>query len=198
MKIKDIAALANACRTMSLVNERSLDGEILRQYLSLNGLALYPLDGMQPITPETLLTIADVEAGNREKYTVNEVEMNNRLLKITSDAEPGDEPAQLSKLTIEGRLFKLAALLPENGGAPKFLKTRLLKPIKDEEQLNFVFRQIGEDEEIIVAKSGVLAIAAFAPSVLWATGDEAMELTRFASAARKLAEANALREQEAK
>ena len=54
MKIKDIAALANACRTMSLVNERSLDGEILRQHLSLNGLALYPLDGMQPITPETI------------------------------------------------------------------------------------------------------------------------------------------------
>jgi hypothetical protein len=59
MKIKDLIAMAGNCRHMDLLNTR-VGGEIVRQHLSLNGTAIFPLDGLQTISEETLLALADV------------------------------------------------------------------------------------------------------------------------------------------
>ena len=64
MKIKDLIAMAGNCRNMDLLNTR-VGGEIIRQHLSLNGTAIFPLDGLQTISEETLLALADVGEGEK-------------------------------------------------------------------------------------------------------------------------------------
>ena len=94
MKIKDLATMAGNCRHMELVNTKDRQGNIVRQHLVLNGVAIFPLDGMQAITPETLLTIADVEEEIRDKYHVHQINMNDMFAARGDDLTETDLPAQ--------------------------------------------------------------------------------------------------------
>lgn len=46
VKIKDLATMAGNCRHMELVNTKDSQGNIVRQHLVLNGVAIFPLDGV--------------------------------------------------------------------------------------------------------------------------------------------------------
>ena len=200
MKIKDLATMAGNCRKMTLFNTR-VGGEIVRQHLSLNGTAIFPLDGMQPISEETLLTIADVNTEAREHFEVTQCNLGGRVLEMVEDQKPDDVMAKLGRLTIKTKYLELVTVEPETGGGILFLPVKLLKPIKDREQPGFVIRTIGEEgdeQRVIIALEGWKNVGAFAPAELWASHDEAVELQKMARAANELALINAQREQDAR
>ena len=192
MRIKDVAAMVKACRRMVLVNTRA-DGKIVRQHLVLGGKAMYPLDGMQAITPETLLTIADVEECEREKYTVDQADMNPHFFAMAEDAVEGERHAVQLKTILKLPWLELTAVTEEGGGETLFFPVKLLKPVKDMEQLELFTREVDGGKTIIV-KSGMMAVAAIEPSTSWADFENVSELAGMFSAARLLAEKNALKE----
>ena len=195
MKIKDLATMAGNCKKMRLINTKGVDGEIIRQHLDMNGVAVYPLDGMQPITPETLLTIADVDNDIRDSYTVDQVEMTSWLSNFTDDQRPDDVMLAPAKIRIKTRKGEMIALSAGQNGETVFLSAPLIKPIKDVVGLEFALRRIGEEgneQIVIVALEGFANIGAFAPATKWAEQEEAEELWRIAAAARKLANENAM------
>lgn len=200
MKIKELAAMAGNCRKMTLFNTR-VGGEIVRQHLSLNGTAIFPLDGMQPISEETLLTIADVNTEAREHFEVTQCNLGGRVFEMVEDQKPDDVMAKLGRLTIKTKYLELVTVEPETGGGILFLPVKLLKPIKDREQPGFVIRTIGEEgdeQRVIIALEGWKNVGVFAPADLWASHDEAVELQKMARAANELALINAQREQDAR
>lgn len=200
MKIKDLIAMAGNCRHMDLLNAR-VEGEIVRQHLSLNGTAIFPLDGLQTISEETLLALADVGEGERERFKVRQCDLNGLALEMTEDQKPEDVMAKLGRLTIKTKYLELVTVEPETGGGILFLPVKLLKPIKDREQPGFVIRTIGEEgdeQRVIVALEGWKNVGVFAPAELWASQDEAVELQKMARAANELALINAQREQDAR
>lgn len=195
MRIKDLAAMAGNCRDMRLINTRGLNGNIVRQHLDLSGKAIYPLDGMQAITPETLLTIADVEEEIREKYTVNQTDMNEFMAIYTDDQRDGDVLLKEGKLRIKSRYFELMSLTPDGGGETVFLPVALVKPIKNED-ITWVKRKVNEENSIIVALEGFVNIGAFAPAEMWADLDFAGEMHSMWLSANRLAQKNELRKLE--
>ena len=59
--------------------------------------------------------------------------------------------------------------------------------------MNYALRTIGEDgQRVIVALEGFAKIGKFAMATKWAEQDEALELWKIATAARKLANENAM------
>ena len=196
MRIKDVAAMVKACKRMVLVNTR-VDGKIVRQHLLLGGMAMYPLDGMQAITPETLLTIADVEECEREKYQVDQVDMNPHFFAMAEDDVEGERHAVQLKTILKLPWVELTAVTEEGGGETLFFPVKMLKPVKDMEQLELFTREIGGGKTIIV-KSGMMAVAAIAPSTSWAGADQVADLASMFRAAVVLAEENALKEAQAK
>lgn len=200
MKIKDLATMAGNCRKMTLFNTR-VGGEIVRQHLSLNGTAIFPLDGMKPIDEETLLTIADVNTEAREHFEVAQCNLGGRMLEMVEDQKPDDVMAKLGRLTIKTKYLELVTVEPETGGEVLFLPVKLLKPIKDREQPGFVIRTIGEEgdeQRVIIALEGWKNVGVFTPAELWAGQEEAVELQKIARATNALALKNAEREMDEK
>lgn len=195
MRIKEIAAMAGNCREMRLINTRDHNDDIVRQHLDLNGRAIYPLDGMQAITKETLLTIADVEEEAREKYTVDQVDLNEFMAIYTDDQRDGDVILKPGKLRLKSKYFELMSLTPDGGGETVFLPVALIKPIKDAD-ITWVLRKVTEEISIIVALEGFVNIAAFAPADMWADLDFAGEMHSMWLAANRLAQKNELRKLE--
>lgn len=195
MRIKEIAAMAGNCREMRLINTRDHNGNIVRQHLDLNGRAIYPLDGMQAITKETLLTIADVEGGSRDQYTVDQVDLDEFMAMYTDDQRDGDVILKPGKLRLKSKCFELMSLTPDGGGETVFLPVALLKPIKDAD-ITWVLRKVTEERSIIVALEGFVNIAAFAPAEMWADLDFAGEMCLMWLAANSLAQKNELRKLE--
>lgn len=195
MRIKEIAAMAGNCRKMRLINTRDHNDNIVRQHLELNGRAIYPLDGMQAITPETLLTIADVEEEVRDKYTVDRVELNEFMATYTDDQRDGDVILKPGKLRIKSKYFELMSLTPDGGGETVFLPVALIKPIKDAD-ITWVLRKVTEESSIIVALEGFVNIASFAPAEMWVDLDFAGEMRSMWMSANRLAQKNELRKLE--
>lgn len=195
MRIKDLAAMAGNCRSMRLINTRDSQGNIVRQHLDLNGSALFPLDGMQAITPGTLLTIADVEEETREGYEVTQCDMSEFIANYADDQRPDDAALKAGKIKLKSKYFELMTLTPDGGGETVFLQTALLKPIRDA-HIDFVLRKISDEISIIVALEGFMNIGAFAPATLWADPDMAHELRGASASAGRLANANELRKLE--
>ena len=199
MKIKDLATMAGNCRQMRLINTKDPDGNIIRQHLDLGGKAVYPLDGMQPITPETLMTIADVDKDVRDKYTVDQVQMTSWLANYTDDLRPDDVALTVGPLRLKTKREELMVLNAEKGGATVFLHAAMIKPIKDVPGLNFALRRIengGAGYEVVVAFEGFANIGTFAPNTRWAEADEAVELHNMWVTAARLANENAMRDEE--
>ena len=199
MKIKDLATMAGSCRNMRLINTEDMDGNIVRQHLDLGGKAFYPLDGMQPITPETLMTIADVDKEIRDKYTVDQVPMSSFFANYTDDLRPDDIALEVGPIRLKTKREELLVLTAENGGATVFLHAALIKPIKDVPGLNFALRRIESGDagyDVIIAFEGFANIGTFAPSTRWAEADEAAELHHVWMAAARLANENAMRNDE--
>lgn len=196
MKIKDLAAMAGNCRHMDLINTRDSAGHIVRQHLMLGGRAVFPLDGMQPITPETLLTIADVEEENREKYEVCQIDMTRLLADMVDDYRETDRPAKMGKINLETKYAKLISVHTDDGKDVHFLPAAMLEPIKDARQLNLVIRHAVNDAQQIVALDGVAHIATFAPHEMWADFDAADELHKVWLKVRELANRNELMKNE--
>lgn len=199
MKIKDLATMAGSCRIMRLINTKDPDGNIVRQHLDLGGKAFYPLDGMQPITPETLMTIADVDKEIRDKYTVDQVPMSSWIANYTDDLRPDDTALEVGPIRLKTKREELLVLTAENGGATVFLHAALIKPIKDVPGLNFALRRIESGDagyDVIIAFEGFANIGTFAPSTRWAEEDEAAELHHVWMAAARLANENAMRNDE--
>lgn len=184
--------MVKACKRMVLVNTRA-DGKIVRQHLLLGGTAMYPLDGMQAITPETLLTIADVEECEREKYTVDQADMNPHFFAMAEDAVEGERHAVQLKTILKLPWVELTAVTEEGGGETLFFPVKMLKPVKDMEQLELFTREVDGGKTIIV-KSGMMAVAAITPSTSWAGADQVADLGSMFRAAVVLAEENALKE----
>lgn len=192
MKIKDLATMAGNCKKMRMINTKA-EGSIVRQHLDLNGVAVYPLDGMQTITPETLLTIADVDNDIRDHYTVDQVEMTSWLSNFTDDQRPDDVMLTPGRIRLKTKKGEMIALSAEQGGETVFLSAQLIRPIKDVPGVNYALRTIGEDgPRVIVALEGFVNIGTFAMATKWAEQDEALELWKIATAARKLANENAM------
>lgn len=195
MKIKDLAAMVGNCRNIVLINTKNSSGDIVRQHVELNGRAIFPLDGMQPITPETLLTIADVEEEIRDKYTVTQINMNQLIANAVDDMHPEDKPAKMGRINLEARYAKLISVHTDDGEETHFLPVAMLKPIKDARQLNLVIRK-HLTSSLIVALDGMAHVATFAPHVAWADRETANELNKVWREVSKLAEENERREQE--
>lgn len=195
MKIKELAQMAGNCRKMRLINTKDAAKNIIRQHLDLNGRALFPLDGMQPITPETLMTIADVEEEIRDKYEISQADMTEYLAMYTDDQREGDVLLKPGKIRLKSKYFELMSLTPDGGGETVFLPVALVKPIKDAD-ITWVLRKVTEEQSIIVALEGFVNIAAFAAAELWADMELAGEMQSMWLAARKLAENNELRKLE--
>lgn len=196
MKIKDLAAMVANCRQIDLINTKDLHGNIIRQHLSLGGRAVFPLDGMQAITPETLLTIADVEEECRERYNVFQLEMNLLQARMVDDLQSDDIPAKMGKVNLETKYAKLISIHSDDGKETHFLPAAMLKPIKDARQLNLVIRKTEDERSVIVALDGIVHIATFATADLWADMESADELRRVWLKARALAEENELKKNE--
>ena len=199
MKIKELATLAKACRRMKLINTCTLDGKtILRQHLDLGGAAVFPLDGLQAITPETLLTIADVNEEAREKYMVETVQMTDTLEKLTADSQQDDIPAVLGKFVLKLLGYDLIPVIPKEGET-LFLYADMIKPLKGLREPGWAVRWTGDGEDrqpVIIAMDGYLNVGAIAPAERWATPEAAQELVGVVQAVRQLALKNALKEQE--
>ena len=192
MKIKDLAAMAGNCRHMDLINTRDSAGHIVRQHLMLSGKAIFPLDGMQPITPETLLTIADVEEEIRDKYAVWQGNINKLLADMVDDYRETDRPAKMGKINLETKYAKLISVHTDDGKDVHFIPSAMLKPIKDARQLNLVIRRTIDEQNYIVALDGVSHIATFAPHEMWVDFDVSDELHKVWLKARDLASKNEL------
>lgn len=195
MKIKDLAAMVGNCRNIVLINTKDSQGNIVRQHVELNGRAIFPMDGMQPITPETLLTIADVEEEIRDKYTVTQINMNQLIANAVDDLHPEDKPAKMGSINLETRYAKLISVHTDDGKETHFLPAAMLKPIKDARQLNLVIRK-HLTSSLIVALDGMAHVATFTPHVAWADSETANELNKVWREVSKLAEENERREQE--
>ena len=195
MKIKDLAAMVGNCRNIVLINTKNSSGDIVRQHVELNGRAIFPLDGMQAITPETLLTIADVEEEIRDRYTVTQIGMNELIASAVDDMKPDDKTAKTGFINLETRYAKLISIHTDDGEETYFLPAAMLKPIKDARQLNLVIRK-HLTSSLIVALDGMEHIATFTPSVEWADREAANELNKVWREVSKLAAENERREQE--
>lgn len=183
------------CRNIVLINTKDSQGNIVRQHVELNGRAIFPLDGMQPITPETLLTIADVEEEIRDKYTVAQINMNQLIANAVDDLHPEDKPAKMGSINLETKYAKLISVHTDDGEETHFLPAAMLKPIKDARQLNLVIRK-HLTSSLIVALDGMAHVATFTPHVEWADREAANELNKVWREASKLAAENERREQE--
>lgn len=195
MKIKDLAAMVGNCRNIVLINTKNSSGDIVRQHVELNGRAIFPLDGMQAITPETLLTIADVEEEIRDKYMVTQISMNELIASAVDDMKPDDKTAKMGFINLETRYAKLISIHTDDGEETCFLPAAMLKPIKDARQLNLVIRK-HLTSSLIVALDGMAHIATFTPHVEWADREAANELNKVWREVSKLAAENERREQE--
>ena len=195
MKIKDLATMVGNCRKIVLINTKDSQGNIVRQHVELNGRAIFPLDGMQPITPETLLTIADVEEEIRDKYTVTQINMNQLIANAVDDMHPEDKPDKMGSINLETRYDKLISVHTDDGEETHFLPAAMLKPIEDARQLNLAIRK-HMTSSLIVALDGTVHVDTFTPHVEWANGDAAEELHKVWQKVRELAEENERREQE--
>ena len=196
MKIKELAAMVGNCQNIVLINTKDSQGSIVRQHVELNGRVIFPLDGMQPITPETLLTIADVEEEIRDKHTVTQINMNGMLAAMVDDLKESDLPAKMGKVNLETKYAKLIGVHTDDGKETHFIPSAMLKPIKDARQLNLVIRKTEEEEPLIVALDGVVHAATFMPHELWADYDCADELRKVYMKTKELAAKNELRKNE--
>lgn len=196
MKIKDLAAMVRSCRNIDLINTRDSQGAIVRQHVLLNGRAIFPLDGMQPITPETLLTIADAEEDKRDLYGVRQVDMSSYMARMVDDYQEDDLTAKMGEVNLETRQEKLLSIHTDNGKETHFLPVAMLKPVKDARQLNLVIRKTVGEGRVIVALDGVVHIATFATYKTWANDETVEELHRVWLKAKELAKENEQKESE--
>lgn len=200
MKIKDLAALAKIYRTLTLINERDLRGNVVRQYLDGGGYVLFPLDGLPVITPETLLILADIPEEDRDKWKVLETDRTEHVEVLMRDSMPGDTQARLGRISLKAGGLELVPVVPEAGEEKPvmFLPAKLLKMVKDAEQLGFVIRSIPDGGHTVIALEGWKNIGAIASATRWAGPEEATELVQTVQTVRQLALENAMREQDAK
>lgn len=195
MKIKDLAAMVGNCRNIVLINTKDAQGNIIRQHVELNGRAIFPLDGMQAITPETLLTIADVEEEIRDKYTVTQIGMNELIASAVDDMKPEDKTAKMGSINLDTPFAKLISIHTDDGEETYFLPAAMLKPIKDARQMNLVIRK-HLTSSLIVALDGMAHIATFIPHIMWVDRETADELHKVWLKTAELAEENERRKQE--
>ena len=199
MKVKNLAALAKEFRMLTLINERDAAGNIVRQYLDGGGYVLFPLDGLPVITPETLLILADIPEVERERWKVFESDRTGNVELLMRDSMPGDVEARLGRITLKVNGLELIPVVPEAGeNVPvMFLPAKLLKMVKDAEQLGFVIRAVPDRGHVIIALEGWKNIGAIASATRWAGPEEATELVQTVQTVRQLALENAMREQDA-
>lgn len=198
LKVKDLNTLAKIYRTLTLINERTPSGSIARQYLDGGGYALFPLDGLPVITPETLLVLADIPEEEREKWKVFETDRTDTTELLTRDSMPGDTQARLGRVALKVGGLELAAVVPETGeNRPvMFLPAKLLKMVKDAEQLSFVIRAVDDKQNVIIALEGWKNIGAIGSATRWAGPEEATELVQTVQTVRQMALENVMREQD--
>lgn len=200
MKVKDLNTLAKIYRTLTLINERTPSGSIVRQYLNGGGYVLFPLDGLPVITPETLLVLADIPEEDRDKWEVFETDRTEHVEVLMRDSMPGDTQARLGRISLKAGGLELVPVVPEAGEEKPvmFLPAKLLKMVKDAEQLGFVIRAVDDKQNVIIALEGWKNIGAIASATRWAGPEEATELVQTVQTVRRMALENAMREQDAK
>lgn len=196
MKIKDLAALAGRFHSMDLLNTVAEDGTTVRQHLCLGGSVLLPLDGLQTITLDTLMVLADIPEKERADYKARQGELTGLPQLMAADCMPGDEDAVKLDISIKSVMFDLACFEGQETGEILFLPAALLKVVKGAEQPGFVIRNVEDFGSVLVAQDGWKNIGAFTPAVRWAEQPVTDELAKITRAAKRLQLEKAEREQD--
>lgn len=194
MKIKEIAALARECNSVTLVNEEK-ESETTRQWLVIGGNHMYPLDGLPVLNEEQLMAIIDVPMKKRESFRVFVSEMTDHLHEFAADFHAGDQDAEMSSLEIcLWGSTKIRCAMAEDG-TTVFVNTKYLKPLADQKKdLTFVIRKHDEHSATLVVKRGMLNVCSISSMDLWVGEKEMHELVVMSRHAQRAERENRERE----
>ena len=168
MQIKAIARLAKETETLSLLDEPGRQHIVIRT-------ALFPLDGLPPLTEETVLAVLDVPVGNRVDYTVTR--SNAGIFEAyIADNTDGDREAKLTDALISIGGESVRPVYTPYGMV--CIREADRKPIADSEKTAEYFVRLHDNKPIIVVKNGFQLIAAFMPCTGWAAKEEDCEILR--------------------
>lgn len=195
MKIKDVAALAREMGGVTLVSE-IYQGTTVRQWLTVGGTAVYPLDGLPTLNKETLMAVLDVPMKKRDTYRVHETELTEYYEKFTADTM-ADRPAELSGLEIGWDGMKIRVATADDGSTV-FVNTKWLKPLDGaRKDMTFWIRTDEKKQKMLIVKRGVLNVLCVGSSDVWVSEKESGELARMARHAMHAADVNRERRENA-
>lgn len=168
MKIKGIADVCKEREGAVILEKYDQQGELQRQFImTVNGQALYPIDGMPQIDENTILTIFDIPKDKRSGWEVRREALEpDRLKRVLADYDDSDRDVKLEGITIAHKGDMLVPFLTQYGAV--FIRADYLKPIKDERKsLEFWAREITPGSPpILIAKVGMQLVAAIASMVI--------------------------------
>lgn len=168
MKINAIAKLAKETENISLLDAPGRQHIVIRT-------ALFPLDGLPPLTEETVLAVLDVPVGNRVDYTVTRSDAGKFADYITDNTD-GDREAKLTDVLISIGGETVRPVYTPYGMV--CIREADRKPITDSEKTAEYFVRLHDNKPIVVVKNGFQLIAAFLPCTGWAAKEEDCEVLR--------------------
>ena len=176
MKIKQLCRCAqDDDNKLYLLDEADKEGQVVRQYVNLNGRAMFPLDGMPILNEETLLAVMDVPQAKRGDWCVTRSTMSERLQMMAADAKATDGEACIGRIGIAMNGLALRLVFSQGGEKTSFVDSELLKVAGDHRDIQVWERRV-DGSTVFVLLNGLVNVGCIAPTAAHWGKNEALEL----------------------
>lgn len=175
MKIKSIAAICKKSKVIHLYTKR--EEYSVMQYIG-DGSAAYPLDGVTELDAQSIMTIFDITAKQRDDWFIKEQDLPEEInFGDTDFSEKMLEPEKI-QLVMLGKVLKV--LRSSHGVIP--IDSKYIAPVMDtSEVMEFYERVTPSGQRYVVIKAGFLLQAVVSPETV---GTIAEDLQRIAEGIR--------------
>lgn len=186
MKLKTLLKCAKEDKSMTLLDEVDEEGMIARQYVMLNGRAVFPLDGMPLMNEAQLMTMMDIPLDEQGGWNTVRAQMDAKLKLMMLDFRSSDIAARIgwTGIAMNGMVVR-PVFTDAVHGKIGFVDNELLKVLADKRDLDVYERRI-DGSRVYVMMEGMCNVGCLMPTVAHWTEKHAQELAEVAREAQRV------------